>query len=351
MASRRPDGGPDASVHLPFTAPMLCGVRVRAGRHGLDFILPNPSGGRGVYVAAWSVVASFAAPTLHDTLLVGRLSGLEAVGPAAVRQAAQAVALDGHAGQEAAAAAQQVRTALGTAALRLRAQLLLTLARQCGYRRAEDAARCLDPAGFNVLAGRLGWRGPALAAALEEVSVRHASLLTGTAAPGSGAVAEGGLWARLLSMVRRLRLLLAEEQFRRNGPDGLMLGRVVAAADRCIEQAERLLPGMALVLADPRPLLEACRDAADAGWLAALELAFDGWDRICLLWHDAATPLARQSLIPEIAALARATGTGDTWSPGGGPGEADARSDTRRQLIARNERIRMQELALELGAA
>ena len=352
--SRRPDGGLDAGVHLPVMAPMLCGVRVRLGRQGLECILPNPSGGRGVYVAAWHVVTGFAAPTLHDTLLVERLSRLPMIGPAEVRQAARMVALDGHAGPEAAAAARQVQAALELASLRLRAQCLLTLARSGGFHSPDEAASCLDRTGFNRLADRLGWRGQQLAEALQQLSVQYASVAMG-AGSARGPAGEGGRWNRLLCLMRNLRQSLAEEQFCRSGPDGIMLGRVIAAADRCIEQAEPLLPEIEATLTDPLPLLEAWRDGIGAGRLQTLEAAFDGWDRICLLWFDVQTPRARQSLIPEIAALARAIGNGDGWSPPGRHGEAGdlvegSVLDERRRMILRNERIRTQELALELEA-
>ncbi len=359
MPMRRPDGGVDGGVHLPFLAPMLCGVRVRGSRHGLEFILPNPSGGRGVYVAAWSVVTGFAAPCLHDTLLVGRLSGHGAIGPAEVRRAGLAVARDGYAGLEAAAAALRAQTALEAGALRLRAQCLMTLATRGGFHGAEAAASCLAREGFNRLAARLGWRGPQLADALQTLSVLHASVAVGCSGPISArAAAEGGRWKRLLGLVQRLRLSMAEEQFSRHGLDALLLARVVAAADRCVGEAGRRLPDMEAMLADPLPLLEACRDGQGsvAGWLQALEAAFDGWDRICLLWFDAATPAARQALIPELAALARATGSGDGWSPPGrqgDPGEMEIGPgpEQHRLLVERNERIRTRELLLDVEAA
>ena len=209
---RRPEHKPDEGVHLPFLAPMLGAVRLRSSPRGLEFVLPNPSGGRGVYVAAWSVVAGFAAPNLHDTLLVGRLSGLDGIGPAEVRQAARLVALEGHAGREAADAARQAQDALDIAALRLRAQLLMSLARHGGFDRPEDAMSCMDRDGFNRLAGRLGWRGAPLANALQEVSLRYASIAVGAglvseASPPlrlSGEIGrnETGRWGRLLSLVQ-----------------------------------------------------------------------------------------------------------------------------------------------------
>ena len=359
MPMRRPDGGVDGGVHLPFLAPMLCGVRVRGSRRGLEFILPNPSGGRGVYVAAWSVVTGFAAPCLHDTLLVGRLSGQGAIGPADVREAGWAVARDGYAGLEAAAAALRTQAALEAGSLRLRAQCLMTLATRGGFHGPEAAASCLARDGFNLLAARLGWRGPQLADALQTFSVRYASVAVGGSGPISArTAAEGGRWKRLLGLVQRLRLSMAEEQFSRHGLDALLLARVMAAADRCLGEVGRRLPEMEAMLADPLPLLEACRDGQRgvAGWLQALEAAFDGWDRICLLWFDAVTPAARLALIPELAALARATGSGDGWSPPGRQGDAGEMEigpgpEQQRLLIERNERIRTQELLLDVEAA
>ena len=363
MPLRRPDGGADGGVHLPFLAPMLCGVRVRGSRRGLEFVLPNPSGGRGVYVAAWNVVTGFAAPTLHDTLLVGRLSGHGTIGPADVRQAGWAVARDGYAGLEAAAAALDAQAALEDASLRLRAQWLMILARRGGFHGPEAAASCLARDGFNLLAARLGWRGSQLADALRLLSNRYATVAVGGSGPisvrtAAAAAIEGGRWRRLLALVQRLRLSMAEEQFSRHGQDALLLARVMNSADRCIARAERLLPEMDATLADPLPLLEGCRDgqAGVAAWLGELEAAFDGWDRISLLWFDAETPAARLAVIPELAALARAAGSGDGWSaPGrqGDPGEMEVGPgpEQHRLLVERNERIRTRELMLDVEAA
>lgn len=362
VPQRRSDHGLDASVYLPFLAPMLCGVRVRASRRELEFVLPNPSGGRGVYVAAWSVVTGFAAPTLHDTLLVGRLSGRASIGPADVRQAARSVALEGYAGVAAAEAAGRAQAALEIASLRLRAQFLLTLAGRAGFVRPEDAASCLDPDGFNIMAGRLGWRGPLLAEALGQLSLQLASVavvarpgLDGAAPPFAGRC---GRWGRLLSLTHRLRLSLAEEQFRRHGPDAILLGRIVTAADRCIRQAEILLPEIETALSDPLLLLEAWRDGREraTSWMDALETAFEGWDRICLLWFDARSARARQALLPELASLSRAGGSADGWTAVGRlwePGEeelAEAAGSQPGRVIERNERIRARELTLELEA-
>lgn len=353
---RRPDHRLDPGVHLPFTAPMLCGVRVRASQRELEFILPNPSGGRGVYVAGWSVVTDFAAPTLHDTLLVGRLAGCHSIGPADVRDAARLVALDGHAGPHAAEAARQALAGLAIASLRLRALFLLTLARRTGFDRPEQEMSCLDPAGFSRLAGRIGWPAPRLADAIERLSVQFASIMAGSGrgAGSNPAPRTSGRWGRLLSLVYRLRQALAEEQHDRSGPDVMILSRIVEAADRCIHRAERLLPEIDAMLADPQRLLDDWRDGSGAmvsPWLNALETAFDGWDRICLLWFDAGTRRARQALIPEMAALAQVTGSSDGSSLTGGPPSGnDLERQATHALVQRNERIRSLELTIELDA-
>ncbi|MGI4745374.1 MAG: hypothetical protein ACRYGI_01085 [Janthinobacterium lividum] len=357
LPQRRPDYGLDPGVYLPFTAPMLCGVRVRASQHELEFILPNPSGGRGVYVAGWSVVTGFAAPTLHDTLLVGRLSGRNRIGPADVREAARLVALDGHAGQHAAETARQALAGLATSSLRLRALFLLTLARRSGFGGPKQETSCLNPAGFGMLASRIGWQAPQLADAIEWLSVQFASIVSGSSRstgpiPASGAA---GRWGRLLSLVHRFRRALVEEQYGRNGPDVIILSRIAEAADRCIQRAELLLPEIEAMLADPQRLLDDWRDGGGGivapPWLNALETAFDGWDRICLLWFDAGTPYARQALIPEISVLARVTGSTDGWPPvGSHPSGTDVEMQATRELVERNERIRSLELTIELDA-
>src|ERR1700712_5461419 len=44
----------ERGVAVPFTTPMLAGTRARpAEKQGLELVIPNPSGGRGVYIMAW----------------------------------------------------------------------------------------------------------------------------------------------------------------------------------------------------------------------------------------------------------------------------------------------------------
>ncbi len=363
-AGRRSDQPAACGVQLPLLAPMLAGVRLRSLPRGLEFVLPNPSGGRGVYIASWTVVTGFATPCLHDTLLVGRLSGLERIDPASVRDAARGLAGEGYAGIDAVDAARDVDASLRTAALRLGATLLMSLARRAGFTRPQDAARCLNRDGFHQLAQRLRWDGPVLAEALRGLSAHCATIATGCAAPAAGPAAgtaiaapggtampnrDGfGRWSVLSALVQRLRCALAEEQCASHGTDVALLGRIIAAADQCLREADRLMPEIEALLHDPLPLLEGWRDAGvrSAGWLAALEATFDGWDRICLLWFDADTARRRQAVIGEIAILTGTLGHGDCSLA---MDEFFADADRGKHLLARNERLRVRELLLDLG--
>src|SRR5487761_2683842 len=70
----------ERGVALPFTTPALANTRGRPGeRGGFEMIVPNPSGGRGVYIIGWDGVRQFCRPTVHDTRLAARLAVLPAV--------------------------------------------------------------------------------------------------------------------------------------------------------------------------------------------------------------------------------------------------------------------------------
>lgn len=361
-ATRRGRDRPAASgVQLPLLAPTLAGVRLRLAPRGLEFVLPNPSGGRGVYIASWAVVAGFAAPCAHDTILVGRLSTLDGIDPAAIRDAARAVASEGHAGDAVAAAARDAQDALRTASLRLGATLLMSLARRAGLTRAEDAARCLSRDGFHRLAHLLRWDGPALAEAIRGLSAHCATIASCGGNPiGSlrGAPFDPeeprrdgfGRWSLLRTLLRRLRAALTEEQSRSHGSDSAVLGRIIDAADRCLTRADRVMPDIESMFADPLPTLRNWQDegARSAAWLNALETTFDGWDRACLLWFDQDTAHRRQAVIGEIAILTGTLGHGDGAAS---LDEPFADADRGRRLLARNERLRVRELMLDLGAA
>jgi len=96
----------ERGIAVPFTTPQLAGARVRPGeREGLELIVPNPSGGRGVYIVAWESMSAICRPTVHDCRLSAMVAGVRGVTPATIRQAARQAAAQGYAGRRAAVAA------------------------------------------------------------------------------------------------------------------------------------------------------------------------------------------------------------------------------------------------------
>lgn len=344
-------------MHVPFTAPMLTGARARLRRDAIDYILPNPSGGRGSYVAGWSMVSEFAMPTLHDAMLVRRLGALPALTPASVRAAARAVACAGYAGRDAAAAASQAEIAIGAETRQLREMLLAGLLRHAGM--SGNAT-----GGFDELARRLMWKPDVMSYALEQLSSGLVTI-AGGASPGRQ--------ARVLTLLRGLHAMLKLEVARSKdqaggqmrpdqGPDqralaalGHMLGRV----EQCLDRTQALLDTAAAALEAPALLLERWRAEPQSvlAVAATIDTLLDGWERICLLWTDAASLPDRLPLIQELGLLVRIAGSGgsdiasspaDNAGAGGGQGQPHgAGEEPPLPLVERNERIRVRELELD----
>ncbi len=371
---------PVADVHIPFTAPLLAGVRGRRQRDGLEFILPNPSGGRGTYVVSWAQAAGLAAPTLHDTVLAKRLHDIQSLTPAAVRGVARTVAAEGYAGRDAAEAASRSQTKIEAETLRLWAMFLLALIQRSEVPGPEqgrilaglgNAGPGVVTDGFVAAAGRVGWEPAALSDALGQLS--------GAFLPIGGK----GRAHRLLGLMEALHPALLSEQTQHAQDAALspaLLARTTNGVSQWLGPATAALDEATRALADPAALLVRWRtDPAGAlGAARHVEETLDGWDRICLLWLDADTLSARLRLLPEIGLLVRLAGAataGDAdaasagkapGTAGGQPGAPDAataqaQAQAARQerepargapapgLVERNERIRARELALEHG--
>ena len=125
-------------VAVPFTTPLLGSGRVRPGRRGRpEMILPNPSGGRGLYVFDLAAAPEVASLTLHDRLLLERLLALPAVTPSEIRKAAHAVAIEGAAGRKAARVAVEAAAADQTMGLLTRFHLVTHLLEEAGLERID----------------------------------------------------------------------------------------------------------------------------------------------------------------------------------------------------------------------
>jgi hypothetical protein len=268
----------ERGADAPFTAALLAGARIRPVRRAdIELVVPNPSGGRGVYILPWSSARTLCRPTVHDLRLHEELRRLPALTPSSVRLAARAVAAEGLAGQEAKAAA--IAATAADAAARLRTVSLLWL----------------------------GLRSAALPGLTPEVVARELDALGTLLAPvGLPPDADA---ARLPRLLAALTVLRAETDVwaRVNTGEAIasLAAMVSAEAATVIAATSVVIKDIRLLATDvPGLLHQWSRAPAElAARIARAEWLLDGWDRIILLWRDARWPAGQRAALLEMAQL------------------------------------------------
>jgi hypothetical protein len=297
----------ERGVAVPFTTPALQGARARpAARGGLEIIVPNPAGGRGVYILPWAGVCQLCRPTVHDTLLSERVAALRSVTPAAMRQVAGEVATEGLAGRSAQAAAGTA--AKGDREDRLTANFLLLLAlieqvypADLGALSADRLSpRKLEQRARRAVARvgpRLSWPPEAVAEALEQVAEAFAGIGVPRQRPAPRMV-------RLLNALARLRADMLVWSKERPGDSAAQAEMIGAVADLTIACAQRTLADAHALVGDMPALLRNWAAAPDPlrAAIARPEWLLDGWEQICLLWRDT-TGDSRRGALSEMALL------------------------------------------------
>ena len=298
----------ERGVAVPFTTPLLGGARARpAERGGPELLVPSPSGGRGVYILAWSGVRELCRPTVHDSRLNHKVTALASVTPYSIRKAAREVAAEGLAGQEALAAAQAGRDTEQEETLLTNFLLLLGLVEQMEPGEAYGSG--LQPEEKSVLearakraiarmAPRVGRSPEVIAAMLEEMAPVFAAI-------GVGRQTAHARCTRALDALRRLHAeTTAWSQMHRDesGAQADMISRVaemtISCTEATLDEAHALTVNMAGMLA---------RWASEAAAIRKLtvrpEWLLDGWEQISLLWRCAETDAARRAVLAEMALL------------------------------------------------
>lgn len=304
----------ERGVAVPFTTPVLAGVRARQDpRSGLVLVLPNRSGIRGVYVVPWSAMREECQPTLHDCMLNEAIAASEELTPATVRAVARSVAVAGAAGRVAQAAAVDAL-------------------------RTEAASRAATAA---YLAA--SWPGPPDPTAMATLALALDGLGIGPAPP------------RLPAQLARL-LRFAEDAVAAAGDEdgtGAYAAALAVQAARC---ASHVLAAAQAFAADRTGLAEAWA-ASPAGVLALAARpawVLDGWTLPLLLWNRATDAMAQRVALAELGPLlaplpAEATGWMDTphdvsalpaWRRGASPAPDWRHGLATLDLVARNEQFR-----------
>lgn len=340
----------ERGASLDFTTPMLLGARVRpldkpggsgTGAATLELVVPNPSGGEGVYILPWGALADLCTPSLHDRQLWGRVGDMRGPTPRRMREAARTVAAEGYAGREAAKAAAEAlarerekRTATQyflmlrlvrqaeppnpnatppereqpeVLARRVRAAIAAHLADAAGgpdaaYRALEDIAEVLQPVGLPGDPTRAPL--PALVVELEAM----ARTLTGGGGGGDGADEVDRACATLVA---------------RSAEPTLALARAV------LDEAQGLAADIPALLrrwlADPHDVR---RITARPDWL------LDGWETILALWREEGGAALRDmaTLVPVVPQEAHG------WA-----GEAGLRWQDERSSALRRRAVRAGE--------
>ena len=264
----------ERGVCVPFTTPALAGARVRRDtRHGLVLVVPNPAGGRGVYVLPWSGVRDMCHPTLHDSMLHDQISASRGkpVTPNTVRAAARRVATDGAAGRPAyAAAVKALRTDM-------------------------ESCHATNQFLLSVLAAQ-----PAVQADLMEVATL------------AGLVDEIGVGPhreRASIPVRLTQLRMVHEEFatrsRTCSDETGYVSMTCSMAALAIRCTEAVLAAARDRVADIGSLFAGFRNhAADTAALVSRPAwVLDGWDLPCLLWGTATDASAQRIAIIEIGQI------------------------------------------------
>jgi hypothetical protein len=346
-------------VVAPFTTPRLTGSRVRVSLKGdIELVVPNPSGGRGVYILDWAGVRTLGHPTVHDSILFKRLASVDRLDPAGMRDAALDVARQGHAGKPAIAAATLHLNR--DAAHRLQAHFLLMIGliemvRPTGLKLGSLAQHAANverrgSAILHQLAPLIG-RSPA------ELADALAAMGTVFAPVGIAAQDKESRIARLLARMEDVHAALSDWLRADPGNDVGGLGHAVARAMQvATEYGQAVLASIRATAVDPLKLLKRWLTASDEVVAIAgrVDWVLDGWDWICSLWLVAANDESRRMALLEMAQLVpvlpgetsswtdtptppqvlqqpcRVTSREDAWRSGG----------TAFALIGRNETLR-----------
>lgn len=271
-------------------------------------MIPNPSGGDGVYILPWASIPEICTPTLHDRRLWHLLRNETILTPAVVREAAETAALEGHAGRAAMMAVNQARQAREDRAKRINFGLLLGLIKQMeGPHPARPAPEMDDPRqvamrgqrAVMACAQHLRMTTEAVAAALEEL----ARAFNGFGMPQDNDLAPSRrvIW-ELQSLADSI------ETWRSDLPAHLDSGSATL-----VEQSLQLTLEGSLKAAEQFDALIGDTHAAIHAWhrdrpdilqeLSRLDWLLDGWDAILGIWN-AANASERSAAMMEMAMLA-----------------------------------------------
>lgn len=283
----------DWGVAVPFTTPLLGSGRVRPGRRGRpEMILPNPSGGRGLYVFDLAAAPEVTSLSLHDRLLLERLLALPAATPSEIRRAAQEVAIEGAAGRKAARVAVEAAAADQTMGLLTRFHLVTHLLEEAGLERIDWRSFTGDDRALRtMIKGHLAQVAPKLdtpADGLFEQIEMIADIATPVGPPIDGSVSRN---AAMLGRLQTLELSLRQWSAGESDTSGSDAALVMGVAARALREAGEAQQEARALMENVMGLVRAWRQPSGDRLRTILirpEWLLDGWSQICGSWESVA---------------------------------------------------------------
>ncbi len=346
---------------VPFTSPILGGTRARLtpGRE-VELIVPNLSGGNGIYIVPWKSLVSFGRPTLHDKILNAKIAVLKSITPATVRLVAREVAAEGLAGEEAVDAARIMAERDKQDRLVTNNLLLASLIRQANDGSAGPLLTG-DPgtpemkeqvkSAIAMVAPRVGQTPAWVTTALRALPEVMDCIGIGSAKTAAGRV------PRTLAMLRTINAEIADWSATQRADDLLSYAATVCSvADFTLALAGELLGKAYALTNNLAGLLRiwASDQSAVIRFTGRPEWLLDGWEQIGNIWNSAGDDMSRRAALAEIAGFVPILPKeAEDWRgpAGDGPSAPQIRQmirmdegwrtgEARFALIARNERFR-----------
>ena len=308
IQSYKPESFLERGVAAPFTTPQLAGARIRcAARTGIEFVVPNPSGGRGVYILDWSGLRQLCRPTVHDTLLHRRIARLASMDPGSVRAVARQLAGEGHAGKDASIAAATSAEVEKQELIVVNFLLLVMLMEQVEPAGLAISADTEHTRELDVRARRIVTNvGAAIGRSVAQISTDLETLSALYVPIGLAADLPPGRLPRLIARLDAAGIALAAwSKQLGDDPVALLASSLSRSALATAACATAAVGAARALTSDICDLLRrwAAERAAIARQTAAPEWILDGWERFCLLWETTHQPHERRAVMPEMAQL------------------------------------------------
>ncbi|QJE74103.1 hypothetical protein HHL28_14310 [Aerophototrophica crusticola] len=282
----------ERGIAVPFTTPLLSQARLRLdSNERFEFLLPNFTGGKGIYVVPTKSLSSIMTITLHDRLLLEELGTLEGQSPEQVRQASLTVQASGVCGPDAANAAAKAIEQDQHYLVLTQFVLVTELLKLVGIG-AQDLMRpgMTAEQSQNLARRALGKVAAQVGISADEMTNRVETLGIAVAPVGLPQSPQPG---RLRALNNRLaKFCQAVERWSDLDPsDVALLGRYVAQVGlHTLTLAKQRITLLDKACADPKQIVhdEPRLRGAIVEQVSRVSWLLDGWDFLVTLWESVA---------------------------------------------------------------